>query len=240
MRLAVISDTHGNSHALDAVLADIGREMPDAVVCLGDTVSGPMDPAGTADRLMALNCPVVAGNHDRWLAENGEADHDPVDRFAATRLGPAHWDWLKSLPATRVVEDDIFLCHGTPTSDIEPWLDNLYDGRAATLPDEETVTRRAGGLDYPLMLCGHTHIPRSVRLRDGRLVVNPGSVGLQFVHGSPDAHYALVDRREGEWSVSLRSIAYDREEAARQAVANGFPQWREPLLYGWAGPEGLF
>ncbi len=73
----------------------------------------------------------------------------------------------------------------------------MAGGTAArvTTPDEQTVAAKAEGFDYPVILCGHTHIPRAVRLRDGRLIVNPGSVGLQVNHGSPDARYATIELR---------------------------------------------
>jgi len=237
VRLAVISDVHGNSLALEAVLADIRAEGADAVVCLGDNVSGPLDPAGAADLLVGLGCPSVTGNHDRWIF--GE-DPDAIDRFALARLSPTHRQWLADLPATRVLDGEVFLCHGTPASDEELWLDSYYFDRKTRVPGEADVAAHAAGLDFPVLLCGHTHIARSVRLKDGRLIVNPGSVGLQFVLGSPDARYALIDRRNGGWSVSLRTVPYDAAAAADQAVRNGYPRWREVLMYGWASPEGLF
>ena len=240
MRVAVLSDVHGNVPALDAVLADVARQGVDATVCLGDHVSGPIDPAGAADRLMALDGPVIRGNHDRWLVERGELELDPVDRFARMRMKAAHLAWLETMPATAVLGGEIFLCHGTPNSDTQTWLDAYSYDRQTTLPGEAAVTREAEGIDYPVLLCGHTHLPRSVRLRDGRLVVNPGSVGLQMVHGSPDARYALIERHAGRWLVSLRTVEYDHHGAAAQAAANGFGGWREALATGWADADGLF
>ncbi len=101
------------------------------------------------------------------------------------------------------------------------------------------MTAEADGIDYPVLLCGHTHLARSVRLRDGRLVVNPGSVGLQMVHGSPDARYAIIERRGTSWSVGLRAVPYDHQAAAQLAAKQGFRNWTEALTTGWAGPDGL-
>lgn len=242
MRFAVISDVHGNALALDAVLADIARQGVDATLCLGDHVSGPLDPAGAADRLMELDGPVIRGNHDRWLAERSREgkDLDPVDRFALMRMKATHRDWLEAMPATAVFNGEVFLCHGTPASDHAAWLDGWYYDRQATLPAEAAVLRAAEGLDYPILLCGHTHMARSVRLRDGRQIINPGSVGLQLVHGSPDARYAVIERRNGKWATSLRVIEYDHHAAGEQAVANGFQVWKEALATGWADATGLF
>ena len=238
--MAVISDVHGNRLALDAVLDDIARQGVDATACLGDHVSGPLDPAGSADRLMGLDGPVIRGNHDRWLIDRVGKELDPVDRFALMRLKASHRAWLEAMPATAVVDGSVFLCHGTPTSDNTVWLDNYWYDRQTTLPSEESIMRHAAGVDYPVILCGHTHMARSVRLRDGRLIVNPGSVGVQVVHGSPDARYAIVERRDGQWFSSIRMVPYDHEAAAEQARANGFAGWVEALSTGWADPVGLF
>lgn len=240
MRLAVISDIHGNRLALEAVEADIAMVGVDATINLGDLLSGPMDPFGTAQMLIERGYPTIAGNHDRWLIEQSLEAMDAVDRFVAERLDPVHFEWLRSLPPMSDIEGEVFLCHGTPTSDTEPWLDDWWNGRTATLPDEASVTEKAADLDFPVLLCGHTHISRIVRLRDGRLIVNPGAVGLQLNLGAPDARYAIIERHGSKWSASLRAVAYDHEGAARQAVANGFPQWSEPLATGWVGAKGLF
>jgi len=237
VRFAVISDIHGNRLALEAVLADIAHLGADTVLNLGDVAAGPMDPLGTLDLLGSLQLPTVRGNHDRWVVERKK---DRVDIFVGDIIREKDFAWLGALPATLVVNGEVFLCHGTPQSDTAPWLDNWFDQRSMTLPDEEAVSKLANGIDYPILLCGHTHVARSVRLRDGRRIVNPGSVGLPFLYGSPDARYALIERRGSDWTVELRSVPYDHEGAAKQAEAFGFGHWREALTTGWPGPQGLF
>jgi predicted phosphodiesterase len=240
MRIAVISDIHGNRLALEAVEADIARHGVDAILNLGDLVSGPVDPAGTTDLLLERGYPTIAGNHDRYILERPREKLDSVDAFVVDQLTTAHLDYLRALPATRRIDGEIFMCHGTPSSDVEPWLDTWRIGRDGGLPDEASVTARADGLDFPVLLCGHTHVSRIVRLRDGRLIVNPGSVGLQFYFGAPDAHYALLERRDGRWSANQRLVSYDWHEAARIAATHGFPQWKDVLTTGWPGADGLF
>ena len=239
MRFAVISDVHGNSLALDAVLDDIARQGVTNIFCLGDNVSGPVDPAGAIERLTALGGLSIRGNHDRWTADPSLNGSGKIDAFARSQLSQVQLAWLTALPATATYGDSVFLCHGTPDDDETPWLDQFYTGRATTLPGEAEVTDIAGSLDYELLLCGHTHIPRSVRLADGRLIVNPGSVGMQLVQGSPDAHYAIMERRAGVWHTTHLAVPYDHEAAARLAAANGFPQWAASLTNGWVGPESL-
>jgi putative phosphoesterase len=240
MRIAVISDVHGNKLAFEAVEADIAQRGADAIVNLGDLVSGPMDPVGTLDLLMERSFPTIMGNHDRYILERPASQLDSVDSFVAGKLKKKHLDFLRALPKTREIEGEVYMCHGTPTSDVETWLDNWRVGRDALLPDEASVTAKAEGLDFPVLLCGHTHVSRIVRLRDGRLIVNPGSVGIQFYYGAPHAHYALLERSGGQWSASLHLVRYDWDKTAKQAAKNGFPQWHDVITTGWPGADGLF
>ena len=241
MKIAVISDIHGNRLALEAVEADIARVGVDLVVNLGDCVSGPLDPVGTIERLMAWDIPTVVGNHDAWVVEREPEQMDRVDRFTASVLSDGHKAWLKALPATiDVARGEVFLCHGTPSSHSAPWLDGWFRGRDTTLPSEAEVTAEVGALMNPVLLCGHTHVARTVRVNGGQMIVNPGSVGLQIYYGTPDARYAVLEKHDGVWSASLRAVPYDHEGAIAQAEANGFANWREALRTGWAGAIGLF
>lgn len=239
MRFAVLSDVHGNSLALDAVLEDIARQGVEATLCLGDNVSGPVDPRGAIERIMALGSGNVRGNHDRWTVDLSLKGAGQVDAFARAQLTIDQIDWLAGLPQTAVYADTVLLCHGTPQDDETPWLDNFYSGRTTTLPSEAQVAAAADNLAHEVTLCGHTHVARSVRLRDGRLIVNPGSVGMQLMHGSPDARYAIVERRASGWHTQLLAVPYDHNAAARMAADNGFPQWADSLTNGWVGPESL-
>lgn len=239
MRLAVLSDIHGNAPALEAVLDDLARLSVDGVVVLGDHVSGPVDPSGVAHRLMGLGALCIRGNHDRWTVDLGLPGSGKIDVFARGQLAPDQLDWLANLPATAQWGDEVFLCHGIPSDDETPWLDNFYRDRVAALPDEAGVTARADGIDFPVILCGHTHIPRVVRLADGRLLFNPGAVGMQLVQGLPDARYGVLEKRARGWQTSIISVPYDHQAAADRAAENGFPKWRASLSGGWVGPESL-
>ena len=99
------------------------------------------------------------------------------DKAADAQLQSTHRQWLSALPATLVFRDEIFLCHGTPASDTTYWMEHVSTNGLVQMAAIEDIEKAAEGIDQPLILCGHTHIPRVVRLRDGRLVVNPGSVG---------------------------------------------------------------
>ncbi len=233
MRLAVIADTHGNLLALEAVLADLRRAAPDLTVNLGDLVSGPFDPAGSADAQMALGGPTLAGNHDRQLLEGGSG---ASDAFALPHLTGAHRNWLAGLPATlSLAGGDVFACHGSPAGgDLDYLLEDVRSGRAVLDTDRAILPRLAGIGAARVVLCGHTHTPRVVSV-GGVLVVNPGSVGMPAYFddrpaphvieaGAPHARYALLDRIATGWTVGLRAVPYDHEAAARQAERNGRPE----------------
>ncbi len=237
MRVAVISDIHGNLPALEAVAAHLRAERFDAVVNLGDNVSGPLFPRETAQLLMAEDWIHLAGNHERQLLELGPASV-PSDIYAHSQLDAEQLDWIATLPHTRSIEGGILLCHGTPSSDVTPLLE--HGDRLASV---DQITTRLGDTDAALILCGHSHVPRSVRIA-GRLIVNPGSVGLPaydddrpFPHiiqtGSPDARYAIVEFRSGAWSASLISVPYPVEQAAAAAEMRGRLDWAAGLRTGF-------
>ncbi len=255
MKIAAISDIHGNLAALDAVLADIAGQGVDVTVNLGDILSGPLWIAETADRLMALKLPTIAGNHERQVLTTPPSRMGPTDAHAAARLTDVHRQWLSALPKTWQLSDEVFCCHGTPDNDLVYFLETVtpgFDGSSSPGVRRATVDEaaaRAGdavtGVAHGVILCGHTHIPRAMRLADGRLVVNPGSVGLQAYdddhphahiveNATPHARYAVLTRLPAGWQVELRLVPYDHEAAARLAQANNRPDWAHALRTGLA------
>ncbi|WP_374338117.1 metallophosphoesterase [Leeia sp.] len=240
MRIAVLSDIHGNLLALEAVVADLRRQGCDAVVNLGDTVSGPLQPQETAQFLMAQPGWVhVAGNHERQLL-NLHPGSGPSDRYAREQLGEAELAWLAAQHHSQRLTDEVWLCHGSPGSDVTTLLQT---GERPASPQE--IEARLGHVSAELILCGHSHIPRNVRTRQGQWIVNPGSVGLQAYrddhpwphvveNGSPDARYALVERlAAGQWRVELRSVPYAHEAAAALAVQRQRLEWAQALRTGY-------
>ncbi len=263
MKLAVISDIHGNLLALQAVLADIARQGVDQTVNLGDILSGPLQVAETADLLMAQDFPTIRGNHERQLLALLMQPADAVDPltsdgYAATQVSPAHAAWLAALPVSMALNRDIWLCHGTPGNDLQYWLETVVPGfaqghgpgvRAATAGE---VADRLGSLTaHAVVLCGHTHVPRIVQCHSpggNVLIVNPGSVGLQaygddhpYPHvvenGTPHARYALLENTLAGWQVELRAVPYDHMAQSRLAAHNGRPDWAHALATGFMPRE---
>jgi predicted phosphodiesterase len=242
MRIGVIADIHGNSDALATVLDELDRLAPDAVVNLGDVLAGPLDAAGTRDLLAGRDILTVRGNHDRTMAARDTSQMYMSDKIASAQLTDADLDALGALPETAVLNGEVFLCHGTPRSDMAYWLEDIAGGRTV-LRDETLISADAVGFDYPIMLCGHTHVPRAVRLRDGRLIVNPGSIGCpgydwdipaqhKVETGTPNASFALLERRAGQWFTSHHLVPYDTARMVALARGYGQEQWARVLATG--------
>lgn len=256
MKLAVISDVHGNLLALQVVLDHMATQQVDVVVNLGDILSGPLQPSETADLLMERGFSTIAGNHERQLLalhDRGPQAWDPLtsDGHAVAQLSERHVQWLRSLPAHHRLAEDVLMVHGTPGSDCVYWLESVTPGldrdgdsglRAAT--HEEVAARLASGPvgAASLVLCGHTHVARAVQC-GATLVVNPGSVGLQAYsddrplphrveNGSPHARYATVERTAHGWTVAQHAVPYDWDAQSRVAAARGRPDWAYALATG--------
>jgi predicted phosphodiesterase len=214
--VAVLSDIHGVLPALEAVLAEPDVRDADLVVLTGDHAAGPM-PVPTLDLLRSLGDRAVwiSGNADRELVEcrAGKPSGYPDSDWAAGQLRDDQAEWLAGLPATAELEVDglgrTLFCHATPRDDAEMVL---VDSRAARWAE----VFQGVDADVETVVCGHTHMPY-VRLVHGRLVVNPGSVGMPY--GRPGAHWALL----GRGGAQLRRTPYDYDAAcARVAAESGY------------------
>lgn len=242
MRIAVVSDIHGNLAALEAVVADFTRRGVDVVVNLGDSLSGPLLPRETAEYLMAQPWTQLAGNHERQILDTS-MPRGASDEFARSQLSERELDWIASLGPRADYSPDVLLCHGTPLSDLAYLLETIEPTRLRVASAQE-IDERLGASSAALIVCGHSHVPRSVRTARGQLIVNPGSVGLPAFrastphphvveNASPDARYAIVERNAGSWSSSLISVPYDFRAMAELAHRRGRTEWLRALLTGY-------
>jgi predicted phosphodiesterase len=232
MRLALVSDLHGNELAFERVLADAGGAGYDQLVCLGDVATLGPRPREVLARLRGLGCACLLGNHDEFmLRPELVASYSSlpvlVASVHATRaaLAAEDVDFIRGFTRTLVV-DGAFLYHGTPRSNVEDLLATTPDARVDEMLAGHRATVYAGG---------HTHL-QMVRQHRGALVVNSGSVGAPFreyaSNGPPvilsHAEYAIVELGGGDdgrrVSVDLRRVELDR--AALRAQVDG---WDNPL-----------
>lgn len=226
MRLAAISDMHGNAVAFEAVIADLRRQSPDAIVCLGDVVMRGPQPGECVDMLRSLNPLVtVRGNFDHRMTRPPAPDWRPTSykeelyiadyQYTCARLPEAEQEWLGHLPVAYAGSHggvQLELHHAGPGSlgrYTWPWA-----------PNEELLTLRADEATQ-LVLFGHMHHP-FVRSMPGCTVVNAGSVGLSF-DGDNRAAYVLIDLVGSDMAVQVRRVSYDTEAAIAAARQAGMP-----------------
>jgi len=225
MRIALVSDIHGNLAALDAVVADLGVQRPDLVVHLGDlAVLGPR-PAAVIDRLRDLGWPGVLGNTDEMLWQpslQGEQERrapklrawlhilfGTLAPWAREHIGAERLAWLRTLPREWRLQDQALLAvHATPG---DLW--------SAPMPeaDEHTLIATYGGHGARLVAYGHIHRPY-VRRLPALTVMNSGSVGLPY-DSDWRASYLLVD----DGVPSIRRVAYDLQRARADLAAARYP-----------------
>ena len=240
MRLAVLSDIHGNLPALEAVIADLETNGADAVVNIGDCASGPLWPAETVRLLRTLNWPTVRGNHDRLISAPASEPLGRSDSWTRSVLDADARHWLGALPASLEI-GGVLCIHGSPRRDDEFLTDEIRNGRLGLAPNE-VIEARLDGSTASLVLCGHSHVPGTYRTPSGKTVMNPGSVGWPAYRnvsppyvmecGRPHARYALIEFARGEIRIDHRSTEYDWMAAAARAERNGRIDWSHSLTTG--------
>ena len=249
MRLAVLSDIHSNIFALEAVLEDLSHYQVNIKINLGDIFYGPIAPKATYTLLQQHEFITICGNQDRQIfqATQQEIDSNATLKFVIEDLGDEPLLWLQTLPSTRHLDSDIFLCHGTPRDDMTYLLEDVSQGFAIT-KNEKEIRSLLQGIHASLILCGHSHLPKTISLTQmGQVIVNSGSVGLQAykdeepcVHSienaCSEASYAIIEKTSDGWSVEHKRVAYDFEKASALALQNGRNDWEYALKTGKVKP----
>ena len=232
MRVAILSDIHGNLTALEAVLDDLEQVAPDLVVTAGDLVVNGSAPAEVLDVVRSRGWPSIQGNTDEMLWRPELLD-DLSRRYperhglrrmlfehmapaTADALGPERLEWLRGLPK-RWTSDDCAVVHAAP--------DNLWRAPLADATDQELVDTY-GSLGKPVLLYGHIH-HGFVRSLPSLIVANCGSVSLSY-DGDPRASYAVVS----EGHVELRRVAYDIDREVTRLKQSNYPfaDWLGTIL----------
>jgi predicted phosphodiesterase len=237
MRVAVISDIHGNDIAFQAVLHDLPSV--DQIVCLGDAIQGGPQPHETAQRLRLLNCPVVMGNADAWLltgvdtspGESLTQDRIDVREWSLTQLTEEDTAYIKTFQPTITIPmggDKSLLCfHGSPSS----FDDIIY-------PDtpEDEFCRYLGAHNTSILTGGHTHLQQIRRLHY-TFFFNPGSVGFaynrQLIDGDfradPWGDYAILSCDNGRTSLEFRRVPFDVDKLIQVFFDSGRPHEQQAV-----------
>jgi putative phosphoesterase len=224
MRIAVLSDIHGNCLALDKVLDDLQQDKVDQIVCLGDAIQGGPQPAQVVARLRGLDCAIVMGNADSFLLTGEETGDEAITderrqtlnavrEWTLSQLSAADRGFIQTFHPTVEIELEAnrkLLCfHGSPTS-----FDDVI------LPDisREALLKFLGDSDAQVMTGGHTHVQHLRRIDSSdRFYFNPGSIGFAYSHHQPDegfqadpwAEYAVLTSEVGRLALEFRRVPFD-------------------------------
>lgn len=244
MKIALLSDIHSNVFALEAVIKDVKKHSVDTMINLGDILYGAIAPKATYDLLMEYDFITISGNQDRDIVEATatQIDTNPTMQFILDDLGSEPIDWMKSLPFDKQLNDDVYLCHGTPTSDLIYLLEDVSKGYAQLRSDDE-ITDLLHGQKTSLVCCGHTHTPRTISLNSRQTIVNPGSVGLPaYIDDQPVVHsmenfsnhasYSIVEKIKDSWNIQNIKVPYDFKAAANECRKRSRHDWAHFLTTG--------
>jgi putative phosphoesterase len=220
MRIAILSDIHGNCLALDAVLEDLRRRSIDQIVCLGDAIQGGAQPLETVQRLRELACPVVMGNADAWLLTGEETSpHETISEqqtavraWSLAQLSADDQDFIRQFSPTVEIEMEAgkkLLCfHGSPRS---------FDDLLLPNTSQEAFQALLEGFTASVFSGGHTHTQQLRRLSDACWYVNPGSIGLAYnwllpaetFHADPWADYAILTSEKERINIEFLQVPFD-------------------------------
>lgn len=239
MKIAVISDIHGNCFALDRALEDIRQQGIDQIVCLGDAIQGGAQPGKTVERLRELGCPVVMGNADAWLLE--EEEISPQEQVTEQQRVVRAWS-LAQLSA----QDKAFIQQFQPTIEIvlEAGQKLLcFHGSPHSFNDlifpntsDDALNQHFAGFNATLFTGGHTHTQQLRRLEKATYL-NPGSIGLAYIWQilgetfllAPRVEYAIVTSEEENTGITFRQVPFDLDELIAIMRASGRPFVEETI-----------
>lgn len=221
MRIAVLTDIHGNLPAFEAALDFLGGQQVDQIILGGDIVSGAPDSDLCWRLARSLNCPMIRGNHEGYIADFGTPRGDPL--WQTERFGPVQWAVGQLTPTERAEmralptvyhppdADDLVVVHGSLRSDRDSV--SLYTS-------EEQLAAMFPGCAQSLILRGHNHVGQ-IRPWGERTIVTAGSVGLPL-NCHLAAQFVILERRRSGWSVHHQAVPYDVDAALARFHETGY------------------
>lgn len=242
--IAILSDIHGNSSALQEVLKDIKRRGIKKIINLGDSLYGPLDPMGTFELLVDYEVLSISGNQDRFILENLDRKSDFMTlEYVKAKMDERAIVWLKSLAFDCLVDDEIYACHASPQSDTVYLLEKLGENFVG-IREQQELDLLLKDIRQKIVICGHSHVSKIVST-DQKLIVNPGSVGLpaydddlpiyhKMQNYNPSSNYMVMSKTEASLKWERISLEYDFEQAAQLAEANNRDDWAKWIRTGRA------
>lgn len=220
MKVAIISDIHGNMQALEAVLADIEKEKCKKIFCLGDLAMAGPEPAKAVERIKKLydrgKIELIQGNTDEMVGDYNTWGEQVKSKFPImgnaiendVKIIPENLkEFLRNLPKQKKIEIEgvkVLLVHGSPRKNDE----NI----TPDLPIDK-VEEMVAGTNADLIFCGHTHVPCGYQTTTKQTVVNVGSVGRPFT-SNPQSCYVVAELSKGSFEIKHKLIDYDKEKAS--------------------------
>jgi putative phosphoesterase len=225
MKIAVISDIHGNMEALNAVVADIEKENCQKILILGDLAMAGPEPDETIDFIKTLinqkDVEIIQGNTDEMIVKATGLPDDVYTppssvmadalKYAQEVISDENKDFLSQLPpqkSLKIGETSILMVHGSPRKNNEDIL---------PAKPIETIKPMIEGIEEDIIFCGHTHLPAGYQV-DKQTIVNDGSVGRPFTE-EPKACYVVMDipdLSQNEFVIEHKFVNYDTKTAAEK------------------------
>jgi len=220
LKIAALSDIHGNNVAFDAVIADIQRIKADHILILGDMISDFYQSTRYILKTAKMLTPnVICGNREGYMIRNSDGDFgDSWSRYEQFSTNLKTWqqldtgdlDYLRSLQSQISLKFNSFAVravHGSPFSE----FDNIREG------EEELMQRCADAIDEDILLCGHTHRPM-IKQIGMKMIINVGSVGINF-DKDHCAQYTVIEENSGEIKIDMRKVPYDYDAFKRTCIS---------------------
>ncbi|MGC5327490.1 metallophosphoesterase family protein [Brevibacillus sp. SYSU BS000544] len=225
MRIAFLSDIHGNAVALEAVLADIEKQRIDQIYVLGDIAYRGPEPKRSIQLVQSLQTTVIKGNADEWTVRGvqaGEVREDLLEmmnrerEWTIDRLDESDLIYLRNLPD----EFQLQLTDSLRLHAFHATKESLFD---IVLPDAsvEQLQTKILSEQAAITVYAHIHLPY-VRYMNGKCLINTGSVGLPF-DGLPLASYAVVEAENNRYRATIERVPYDLDKVVEQFTSGEYP-----------------
>ena len=221
IRIAVLADIHGNLPAFEAALRHVAQQKVDQIILAGDIVNGSPDSKACWSLALSLGCPILRGNHERYVAHFGTPQAPPL--WSTDLFAPLQWTVeelseqdrqdMEQLPLNLRLPEapDLFIVHASERDDHD---------LIATHTPEQALHEMFPTAQERYILRAHNHTGQ-MRIWENGLIVTSGSVGLSL-DGNPTAQYLLLDQDKNGWNIQHQSVPYPLDAAISRFQDTGY------------------